>query len=407
MTAERSANGRHRVRLASPRTAAVLACVMVVLFAILLLESALAHRLTAHNLGAAVSLTTLTVVIAVVGLVVARHQPRNPIGWLLAGEALLTLVTISASAYTESVYYRGHPGLPLIGTAALVLVELFPLTFAPFPLVVLLFPDGRLPSRRWRWVVGVYMAVSTAALLGVCAVSVSLIARHQVHVLSDGELAQVGNPSGGTAWLTPLVLVFVGSVTLLWLSALARQIGSWRRSSGERRQQLKWLMSGAAVCGVGLAAILTNSALWELLILGLGALPVSIGIGILKYRLYEIDRIISRTLAYTIVTGLLVGLYAGLVLLATHVLEFHKPVAVAASTLAAVALFTPVRRRVQRIVDRRFNRARYDADQTIAAFAARLQGATDLDTVRADLTGVVDAALEPAHVSLWIAGGNP
>ena len=124
------------------------------------------------------------------------------------------------------MYYRGHPGLPLIGPAALVLAELFPLTFAPFPLVVLLFPDGRLPSRRWRWVVGVYMAVSTAALLGVCAVSVSLIARHQVHVLSDGELAQVGNPSGGTAWLTPLVLVFVGSVTLLWLSALARQIGS-------------------------------------------------------------------------------------------------------------------------------------------------------------------------------------
>jgi hypothetical protein len=395
-----------RFRLASPRTATVLACVMVVLFAILLVESALAHRLTARNLGAAASLTTLTVVIAVVGLVVARHQPRNPIGWLLAGEALLTLVTISASAYTESVYYRGHPGLPLAGPVALVLAELFPLTFFPFPLVVLLFPDGRLPSRRWRWVLAGYLTVGVGALLSVCAVSISLIARHQVRVLSDGELAQVSNPSAGTAWLMPLVLVFVASVTLLWLAALARQIGSWRRSSGERRQQLKWLMSGAAVCGVGLAAIATNSALWELLILGLGALPVSIGIGILKYRLYEIDRIISRTLAYTIVTGLLVGVYAGLVLLATRILTFASAEAVAAATLIAAALFAPLRRWVQRGVDRKFNRARYDAESTVAAFTARLQDAVDLDSVRDDLAAAVQAALEPAHVSVWIAGAG-
>jgi hypothetical protein len=130
---------------------------------------------------------------------------------------------------------------------------------------------------------------------------------------------------------------------------------------------------------------------------------VGIGIGILKYRLYDIDRIISRTLAYAIVTGLLVGLYAGLVLLATRVLSFHTPVAVAASTLAAAALFNPLRRRVQRAVDRRFNRARYDADQTIAKFAARLKDAVDLDSVRDDLAAVVDHALEPAHVSVWIS----
>jgi hypothetical protein len=125
-------------------------------------------------------------------------------------------------------------------------------------------------------------------------------------------------------------------------------------------------------------------------------------VAILKYRLYDIDRIISRTLAYAIVTGLLVGLYAGLVLLATEVLRVHTPVAVAAATLAAAALFSPVRRRVQRLVDRRFNRARYDADRTVAAFAARLQDAVDLDSVRADLAGVVQAALEPAHLAVWI-----
>ena len=118
---------------------------------------------------------------------------------------------------------------------------------------------------------------------------------------------------------------------------------------------------------------------------------------------HEIDRIISRTLAYAIVTGLLVGVYAGLVLLTTQVFQVHTPVAVAASTLAAAALFNPVRRRVQKAVDRRSNRARYDADQTVAAFATRLKDAVDLDSVRNDLAGVVSRALEPAHVSVWIS----
>jgi len=199
-----------------------------------------------------------------------------------------------------------------------------------------------------------------------------------------------------------------------WLSFVAAQVLSWRHSSGERRQQLKWLMSGAAALGVSqaivqaLVAVDPNPAPWANTILhlidglGLAALPVSIGVAILRYRLYEIDRIISRTLAYVIVTGLLVGLYAGLVLLATEVLRFHSTVAVAASTLAAAALFNPLRRRVQRSVDRRFNRARYDADQTVAAFAARLKDAVDLDSVRGDLAAAVHKALEPAHVSVWI-----
>jgi hypothetical protein len=132
-------------------------------------------------------------------------------------------------------------------------------------------------------------------------------------------------------------------------------------------------------------------------------LPVCLGVAILKYRLYDIDRIISRTLAYAIVTGLLVGVYTGLVLLTTQVFRVHTPVAVAVSTLTAAALFNPVRRRVQRRVDRRFNRSRYDADQTVAAFAARLKDAVDLDSVRDDLASVVHQALEPAHVSLWIS----
>jgi hypothetical protein len=128
----------------------------------------------------------------------------------------------------------------------------------------------------------------------------------------------------------------------------------------------------------------------------------SIAIAVLRYRLYAIDRIVSRTLAYAIVTGLLIGVYAGLVLLATQVLTLKSPVAVAGSTLVAAALFNPLRRRVQRAVDRRFNRARYDAGQMVAAFATRLKDALDLDAVQTDLASVVQRAVEPAHVSMWI-----
>jgi hypothetical protein len=203
------------------------------------------------------------------------------------------------------------------------------------------------------------------------------------------------------------VAVFFPAVVVCWLTWLTGQVLSYRRTVGERRLQLKWLLSGAAVFIAGAIAQvrISNPVGWWRLGAALGAagmfaLPVSLGFGILKYRLYDIDRIISRTLAYAMVTGLLVGVYAGLVLLATHVLSVSSPVAVAASTLAAAALFNPLRRRVQRAVDRRFNRSRYDADEMAAAFAARLKDAVDLDTVRDDLAQVVNRALEPTHIAV-------
>lgn len=202
--------------------------------------------------------------------------------------------------------------------------------------------------------------------------------------------------------------VFFPAVAVCWVAWLIGQVLSYRRSSGERRLQLKWLLSGATVfIAAGIASVWINNptGLWKIInvlaAIGLFALPVSIGFGILRFRLYDIDRIISRTLAYAIVTGALVGVYAGLVLLITQVFRFHTPVAVAASTLAAVALFNPLRHRVQRAVDRRFNRAGYDAGQTVAAFAARLQDAVDLGTIRADLVTVVQQALEPTHLTVW------
>ena len=187
------------------------------------------------------------------------------------------------------------------------------------------------------------------------------------------------------------------------------------RSSRERRQQLKWLLAGAAASlATGLIGIFTGvfgshapatvQAIASFLnSSGFVVLAVCVGVAILKYRLYDIDRIISRTLAYAIVTGLLIGVYVGLVTLTTGVLPFTSTVGVAISTLAAAAMFSPARRRVQHAVDRRFNRARYDADQTVAVFAARLKDAVDLDSVRNDLADAIDQALEPAHVSVWIS----
>ena len=193
------------------------------------------------------------------------------------------------------------------------------------------------------------------------------------------------------------------------------QVPRYRHSSGERRQQLKWLYSGATaflalLClslfvvplALGDSPGSGSPVLGDLFNLGIAVLPVCIGVAVLKYRLYAIDRIISRVISYAIITAMLAAVFAGLVLLATDVLPFKTPVAVAAATLTAAALFSPVRRRVQRAVDRRFNRARYDVDLTVARFAVRLKDAVDLDSVRDDLAAVVQKALEPAHISVWM-----
>ncbi len=186
------------------------------------------------------------------------------------------------------------------------------------------------------------------------------------------------------------------------LTWLVVQVPRYRRSSGERRQQLKWLYSGATCFVVGVLMPSSPQVSLALGALAMGVFPVCIGVAVLRYRLYEIDRIISRVISYAVVTVALGGVFAGLVVLATNVLPFKTPVAVAASTLAAAALFNPLRKRVQKIVDRRFNRARYNAEAVLAAFTARLRGTVDLDTVQGDLVAAVHYAFEPAHLSVWL-----
>jgi hypothetical protein len=276
-----------------------------------------------------------------------------------------------------------------------------------FVLAILLFPDGKLLSPLWRWALRAYCVIYAGFLVAYVVATAQALSAHPVRTDATGGLSAIDNPSGwfGVVEHSVLLLLLAFSVAFI-----GRQVLSWRRSSGERRQQLKWLACGAIITIVSVVVALPLSTagtaplkwLDSLFWFGIAALPVSMGVAILRYRLYEIDRIISRTLAYTVVTALLIGIYAGIVLLSHDVLPLTSPVAVAAATLVAAASFSPLRRRVQRIVDRRFNRARYDAELTIAAFAGRLQDAVDLDTVRLDLTGVVQQTLEPAHVSMWL-----
>jgi len=348
----------------------------------------------------------VTAPFGVVGLVVAWRRPANPLGWIMLGGALFGTLSEDASFYTVADYRLRHGGLPL-GWLALLAQPGWAPAVMMFGLVVLLFPDGRLPSPRWRWPARGYVAVGLLWIVGAVFFTVRAIAGHHPQVDSAGNLFLLRGSDPAAGWFNVVQLVFFPVLAACWLASLARQVLSYRRSSGERRQQLKWLMAGSALtfAGVALAIGAGQTPLGTVFaVVGFLAIPLCVGVAILRYRLFDIDRIISRTLAYAIVTGLLVGVYAGLVLLATQVHTVKSPVAVAAATLAAAALFNPVRYQVQRVVDRRFNRARYDADAAVAAFAARLQDAVDLDSVSDDLARVVTRSLEPAHLSVWVSG---
>jgi hypothetical protein len=387
-----------------PSAATLIGAAMLLLAALLVALSFLARRP-----GYPLQPIMIAIPTAAVGVLVARRQPRNPNGWLLLGIAAALLLSTGAGAYSLLVYQLGRD-LPL-GPIGLVLYQLWSPAIALFLLVILLFPDGHLPSPRWRWAVWAYSLLCAGYLALLIAVAVDAIGGHRIRVDGYGGLTVVDYPVGRLAVAQNVIL---GLALLLGISFAARQLLSWRQSSGLRRQQLKWLMFGAAICLIcaGLSVPgYSASGIWAwlntFLSIGFVALPAGIGVGILKYRLYEIDRLISRTLAYAIVTGLLIGAYAVLVTLAHALVPFRSPLAVALATLTAVALFNPLRRRVQRAVDKRFNRAHYDAEATITAFADRMRDATDLDEIRSDLLAVAYQVVEPAHLSVGVRGSEP
>jgi hypothetical protein len=338
-----------------------------------------------------VSGQVVNVAVPVAGFVIASRRPENRIGWLFLVAGLGLGLAGFASPYAQHALIVDPGSLPAGRLFGWLSNWIWVIPTAMLAFLFLLFPTGRLRSRRWRpaaWFVGgVFALIMVWLLIGAT--------RLWAHPFSQFS------PAGPSALMWRMIGFLISAALLVSVVAI---IVRFVKSAGEERLQLKWCTAAALVLAVVfVASIWLNSAAVNVAqSLAFLCLWAAIAIAVLKYRLYDIDRIISRTLAYAIVTGLLVGIYAGLVLLATRVLSVHTPVAVAASTLAAAALFSPLRRRVQQVVDRRFNRARYDADRTIAAFAARLNDAVDLDTIRGDLVAVAQQVLEPAHASVWI-----
>jgi hypothetical protein len=339
-----------------------------------------------------------------VGVVVARREPRNRIGWLLLAAALTLLLSSDGASYAY-IDYRLHHGAWPLGGVALLLAAGFFYTFLLVPVIILLFPEGRL-GPRWRWPVRAYLALAAVYIAGSISVALSDF-QLRFPIDASGNLVGLNHPRGANHWVGPVSGLSAVAAGLLAVAAVLYQLRRYRRASGEARQQLKWLGVGATTCVVSLSVALawSNSPDWVgniLYPLGLLSVPLTIAVGILRYRLYEIDRLVSRTLAYALLTGLLVGTFIGLVALTTNTLALSGRVGVAASTLVAAALFNPLRVRTQRLVDRRFNRAHYDAEATVAAFTARLRDAVEIDAIRTDLLDAVNRAVQPSQASIWI-----
>jgi hypothetical protein len=331
---------------------------------------------------------------AAAGALLAARRPHNPIGWLLLAIFLLVAPPYQQYAILD---YRMHHGTMPLGGATVALLADWPIWLIMITILLWLFPDGRLPAGRWRPVTMALLGAGVLLGLAGTVGGIVAVAGRAVPVDAIGNLT--AKPAGAWKLVAPVFLIGLFASLLGWLIV---QVPRYRRADRDRRQQLKWLYGGAIVFLAGV--FMPSSPPWlnDLGEIAAMALPVCIGIAVLKYRLYEIDRIISRVISYGIITAVLAGVFVGLVVLATDVLPFKAPVAVAASTLAAAALFNPLRRRVQRMIDRRFNRARYNAEAIVAAFTVRVRQTVDLDTVQDDFVSVVNRAFEPAHVSVWL-----
>ena len=346
----------------------------------------------------------------VVGAVLASRRRSNPIGWFLLGVGVVTAARALAGEY--ALHALAGPSRPLLGVWAAWFVGwsltlLFPGGLLTF--LLLLFPDGRPLTARW-WPVGWVAA-------GLAAISVMVTWLDPGTIAVDG-LPSVPNPTGLRGSIRiPTTGPFGGGTWVLGgvclLLAAASLFVRYRRSAGEERLQLKWF-AYVAVLSLGLLVALLpfastsksgNVAFDATIVAGIGlALPVAIGIAILKYRLYAIDRIISRTVSYAVVTGAVAGVYLGCIALLTRVLPFRGSLGIAVAVLAAAALFNPLRRRVQAMVDQRFDRARYNAERVVAQFSVQLREEVDLEVLGADLLSVVHHVLAPTHLGLWLSG---
>jgi MFS family permease len=342
----------------------------------------------------------VTVSTATVGALLASRRPRHPVGWLLLGVGLALVVTLLVQSYVDYGLLARPGALPGARYLAGFTYSTSVIWLSCAGFVLLLTPTGSLPSPRWRWWARLAAVAPVVMVLG--------------SVVQPDPLAPeyYGNPLAVPALARLLVVPAVAGVVIVPVSLLVGAgslVVRFRRARGTERQQLRWLAYAAALAaGLLLVALVAgfllakDAVVFASLALGMALLPLATGAAILRYRLYDLDRIISRTLAYGLLTVLLGGGYAGVVLGLGQLLGRQSSLAVAGATLVVAALFQPARRRIQQTVDRRFNRRRYDAARTIEAFNERLRQHVDLDDLTAELLAVAQRTVEPTLVSLWL-----
>lgn len=339
----------------------------------------------------------LSIPAPVIGALISSRRRDNPYGWVWLVMGLGLALQLYMSEYVFLSLHR--PGVPLVGVAGILSGVGWATAYFSLPLVLLLYPTGHPPSGRWNVLLrGILLTAATAIGFG---------------VFSPTEgVSPVRNPIQATGVLGGAVetVVAVGTILVLGstVPAAVSLVARYRSAGPTERAQLKWFLFAAVVFVVGLIVDFfwelegVGEALKEGLVMAL--LPVAVAVAILRHRLYDIDRIVSRTVSYAVVTALLVGIYVMGVFLLQRVVPASSDLAVAASTLAAAAAFNPIRRRVQSAVDRRFNRARYDAVRTVEQFSERVRIAADATDLTAELQRVAASVMEPAHLSVWLGG---
>jgi hypothetical protein len=337
-----------------------------------------------------------------VGAVLASRRPRHPVGWLLLALGLSLAISGASAGYLPYGLVARPGALPAASQVALYYPATVYAVLAAIGFVLLLTPTGSLPrGSGWRWWVWVTVAALVAVLLPMPFAPGRFEPRYLV----------IGDPFDFRAFGG--LLLTINQVALA-VTLLAVVVGSgslvvrFRRARGMERQQLRWVALAAAVMGAGMLALAALMVVGDqalvawVAVVCVAVLPLAIGAAILRYRLYDLDRIISRTIAYGLLTVLLGGGYAVVVLGLGQLLGRDSSLVVAAATLAVAALFQPARGRIQRVVDRRFNRRRHDAARTLDVFAVRLRDQVDLDTLTAELLAVVDQTMQPTQASLWL-----
>ena len=398
----------------SPRAAAWLAWSLCTLslaltaLSLFLLALNLSHPGT-HIYNPWLDNTLTAISYAPVGALIASRHPANPVGWLLCLYGLVISVSHFGAQYAIYALLAQPDSLPAGEALAWLVSWLLPIINGLTVFYILLFPNGRLPSRRWGWLGWLTVAFIVVGVISSAFASGALM----------GVLGPIRNPLGIEGFTQVYKALLYTMTPLLSVAAALSVFMRLRRATGVERQQIKWFVYAAAanVSGIILAYIIPgviDTPLWfervgfALNIATIPAIPVAIGIAILRYRLYGIDLIINRTLVYGSLTAMLAVLYFGGVATTEAIFrtftgqEQQPQLAIVVSTLVIAALFNPLMRSIQEFIDRRFYRSKYDARKTLEAFYTTLRDETDLDALSGDLVGVVQDTMQPAHVSFWL-----